>query len=323
VSRGAESVVFLFSLPRSGSTLLQRILATHPDIATAPEPWIVLPAVYAHRPAGVYAEYGHWAMATAVDEFCGGLDAASPVRDLLLDAYARARGDARYFLDKTPRYHLIAREIMRLFPDARFVFLWRQPLAVAASIIESFGEGRWNLDKYAVDLFDGPANLLAAYDPADPRCHSLRYEDLVADPAATALEIWRFLGLSEEDGSAQRFADVALAGRMGDSIGTRRYGAIVDEPLEKWRGTMGNPIRRWWCRAYLDWLGRARVHAMGYDFDALVRDAERLPARMAGVRSDAARIVAGYGYWRVANRLIRRPERPLSLSLAWQRGRGR
>lgn len=51
--------LFLFSLPRSGSTLAQRMLAAHPAVATVTEPWILLPFLYARKEEGVYAEYRH------------------------------------------------------------------------------------------------------------------------------------------------------------------------------------------------------------------------------------------------------------------------
>jgi hypothetical protein len=57
---------------------------------------------------------------------------------------------------------------MELFPDAKFIFLWRQPLAVAASMIEAFGDGRWNLERYAVDLWDGVENWPPPTGPTTP-----------------------------------------------------------------------------------------------------------------------------------------------------------
>jgi len=49
--------MFLFSLPCSSSTSTQRLLATHEQIATASESWILLPDPYALRSRGVYADY--------------------------------------------------------------------------------------------------------------------------------------------------------------------------------------------------------------------------------------------------------------------------
>ena len=95
---------------------------------------------------------------------------------------ASASGDERYFLDKTPRYALAVGELFRAFPDARFVFLWRHPLAMVASILETWGLGRWNLHYFKADVFDGVARLVAASRAHGERCVALRYEDLVREP---------------------------------------------------------------------------------------------------------------------------------------------
>ena len=126
------------------------MLSVHPEVATTSEPWFLLPLLYALRRPGVYAEYGHRTAVRAIDDFFGSLAGGreaylEEVRTFALPVLERRIGRA-YFLDKTPRYHLVVDEIKELFPDGRFIFLWRQPLAVAASIIESFGRragGTW------------------------------------------------------------------------------------------------------------------------------------------------------------------------------------
>ncbi|MGH3139020.1 MAG: sulfotransferase, partial [Gaiellales bacterium] len=79
--------VFVFSLPRSGSTLLQRMVATHPEIATASEPWILLPQLYALRETGIVAEYGHRTAARAIADFGDSLPGG---RDDYLDEVRRS-----------------------------------------------------------------------------------------------------------------------------------------------------------------------------------------------------------------------------------------
>src|SRR5438874_1095109 len=61
VSRASDTPapVFLLSLPRSGSTLLQRILAAHPEVASATEPGILIPPLLVQREQGVYGTYDH------------------------------------------------------------------------------------------------------------------------------------------------------------------------------------------------------------------------------------------------------------------------
>ena len=141
--------LFLLSLPRSGSTFTQRLLSAHPKISTCPEPWLLLPLLYTLRERGSYTEYGHYLMHAGVRDLCAALaggEAAyrKTLARTALDLYGQAAdADARYFLDKTPRYHLIAEELPALIPQGKLIFLWSNPLAMLASIAETFGRGRW------------------------------------------------------------------------------------------------------------------------------------------------------------------------------------
>jgi Sulfotransferase family len=311
VTAADERLVFVFSLPRSGSTLLQRLLGAHPDIATASEPWILLPYLYTLREQGIYAEYGHRTMVRAVNDFCGRLPGGrdeylAAVRELAGGLYASAAGERRYFLDKSPRYHLVAPEIVELFPRARFVFLWRQPLAVAASMIESFGGGDWNLQRYSVDLFEGVTTLLAARDACVGSCIEVRFEDVVRDAAGEARRVFDFLELPDAPDVEERFSGVDLGGRMGDRTGTKAYRSVSAEPLQKWTATLRSPARRWWARRYLDWLGGERLAAMGYDLEAVRGELAAAPAGASGLAGDVARMAYGYGWSRVADGLTGR-----------------
>ncbi|HWN97614.1 MAG TPA: sulfotransferase, partial [Methylomirabilota bacterium] len=120
---------FIISQPRAGSTLLQRLLATHPQIQTIGEPWLAIPFVYALREKGVSAEYIHVSMAQGFGDFVsklpgGRADYFQEVRAMLerLQQKIPAPGKT-YFLDKTPRYHLILEELAEIFPDAKFIVL--------------------------------------------------------------------------------------------------------------------------------------------------------------------------------------------------------
>ena len=61
--------IFLFSLPRSGSTLLQRLLGGHPDIMTVSEPWLLLPLCYALKAEGLLSEYNNGWATKAINDF--------------------------------------------------------------------------------------------------------------------------------------------------------------------------------------------------------------------------------------------------------------
>ncbi|MCY3023567.1 MAG: sulfotransferase [Planctomycetota bacterium] len=303
--------IFLFSLPRAGSTLAQRILGAHQEIATATEPWLLLPFLYALKEHGAYAEYNHAAAALALKDFCARLpqgqdDYRQELRQLALRLYEKAaRRPARYFLDKTPRYHLVVEEVIALFPDAKHVFLWRNPLAVVASVIETFGRGKWNLYEFKVDLFDGLENLLAAYGQCKDRAYALRYEDLVADGPTALKGLLAYLDLPYDGELLESFAKVDLHGRLGDYTGAKQYTQLTTEPLDKWKTVLRNPLRRRWARRYLRWIGPERLALMGYSLEQLLGDLDRIPCSARRLCSDMWRIAYGVPYQLLEPQLIK------------------
>ncbi|MGH2629959.1 MAG: sulfotransferase family protein [Actinomycetota bacterium] len=294
--------LFLLSLPRSGSTLLQRILGAHGSVATSPEPWLLLPQVYALREYGAFAEYGQVPSSRAIREFAGRLPGGETayleaVRAFAMDLYGRATdatdatdatAGVEYFLDKTPRYHFIADELFRIFPDARTVFLWRNPLSVVASIVDTWSGGRWKLERWHDDLHEGPPNLVNAFRGHRDGSFGLRFEDLVASPDRVLPDLFAFLGLEFDPQLLEGFASVRWDARMGDPTGTERYEGLSTEPLDKWKATIRGPVRTRWARSYLTSLGSPVLAEMGYDLDELLGEVDSQPGGLGSVPGDTA-----------------------------------
>ncbi|MGH8907173.1 MAG: sulfotransferase family protein [Egibacteraceae bacterium] len=293
--------MYLFSLPRSGSTLLQRILGSHSEISTASEPYFLLPYLYSLREHGVYAEYDHGVMVGGVKGFCGeylprGVDGyLTEVRRLALRLYEEAGNGERYFLDKTPRYHHISSEIISLFPDGRFIFLWRNPIAIAASMMQTWAGGRWNLQRFSADLFGGLPAMVESCEAHRDRIEVVRYEDLLSEPELVLKRLFSYLDLPFEEEALARFSQLPMRNReYWDPTGAQQYHTISTEPLEKWKRTMANPVRKLWSRRYLEWLGRRRLHVMGYDLGELHNQIAAIPTSPRYLCSDAARNAKGF-----------------------------
>jgi hypothetical protein len=296
--------IFIFSVPRSGSTLVQRIIAAHEGVATVSEPWLVLPHAYTFRPRGVNAEYPHPLLVNAIEDFCAELpggreDYRRALRECILGLYEKAiDGEARYFLDKSPPYCLVSEEIMSLFPEGKFVFLWRNPLSVVASIIETWEP--WRPTMFRDDLFIGLPRLVAAYASNRHRAHAVRFEDLVGGDEQRWKLLMDYLEIEFKPETLDRFADVKLNGRMGDPTGPKRYSSLSPEPEQKWKSTLANPLRKAWCRRYLSFLGAARLATMGYDQQQLLRDIDAQPLGTNALLPDLGRLVED-----VAKELVR------------------
>jgi hypothetical protein len=241
----------------------------------------------------------------------GRADYTAEIRELSLRLYDRASpSGTRYFLDKTPRYHLISEELVAAFPEAKFLFLWRNPLAVVASIIETWANGRWNVYRFKVDLFDGLENLLSTYERHGTKIHAMRYEDLVEEPAKTWSKAFDYLDLPFDSSALELFDGTKLAGRMGDRSGVAKYTRVSNESVEGWKRTLNTPVRKAWCRRYLRWIGRDRLRMMGYDLDGLMAELECIPISYRGIGSDAGR-----GCWG----LIRDVAEPRILGQKWSK----
>jgi hypothetical protein len=285
--------VFLFSISRSGSTLVQRILAAHDGVATASEPWLMLPLAYSLRERGVDAEYWHPLLPTAIEEFAESLpdglaDYEAELRGLALRLYGKAAGPgATHFIDKTPPYSLIAAEIIRLFPEAKFVFLWRSPPSVMASMVEAWGP--WRPTFMSADLFIGLPRLIAAYEANRERSHAARFEQLAGGDVEAWTGLCGYLGIEFDPEALRRFAEVDLGSRMGDQSGRRQYTALSSDPNEKWKQTFCNPLRREWCRRYLRFLGAERLATLGYSLPDLLAELDALPPRREQLAGDSWR----------------------------------
>jgi hypothetical protein len=311
--------IFLFSLPRSGSTVVQRVLASHREISTAPEPWLLLPFLYATRERGTFAEYGEVPAARAIHDFVerlpgGRSEYEGLLHDFVMSLYGGASSaQSTYFLDKTPRYHRVVDDIFRVFPDGKFLFLWRNPLAVTASIVDTWVGGRWSLGRWRQDLFGGLASLISAYEAYRDRSHAVRFEALISDQSDQS-EAWRgifeYLGLTFDPSSLSLPESTDPGGRMGDKVGTHRYAGLSSEPLDKWKRTLAGPLRIRWCREYLRWIGERRLAVMGYDSNELLRSLDALPRGRAIVVSDAIRMTYGEVTERRRDAAFRRLTKP-------------
>lgn len=270
-----SNLIFLISLPRSGSTLLQRILGGHPDIATLAEPWVMLHPLYALKRAGIETEYDATLAREALDDFLSQIDGGEAaylegIRRFAGDLYARALAQqgGRLFLDKTPRYYRVIPELRQVFPRAKFVILLRNPLAALASTLRTWFEddpGRLSGTTNHRDLLDGPGLLLAGQEVLGDDAIVVRYEALVAEPERIVAGLCARLGLAFHPAMLDYGRHPAPPGRFGDQVGVPQHSRATAEHRDKWAGYLADPARQSCALDYLDQLGDATVAALGYD----------------------------------------------------------
>lgn len=209
----ADAPVFIVGTERSGSNLLRLILNAHSRI-TVPHPPHILKYF-----APIEASYGDLSqdenlaalirdvgrlLAVHIHPWEPPMDAAAVLRDAtprdlmgvfaaIYDQQRQATGKARWGCKSTFVVHYLDRVVAR-FPDARFVWLVRDPRDVAASSRKSvFSPFHPYL---TAQLWVAQQRLgdeaLQKLGPS--QVHLLRYEDLLAEPEARIRALCAFLG---------------------------------------------------------------------------------------------------------------------------------
>lgn len=179
-----QEPVFLLSSVRSGSTLLRMMLNSHSAIYAPHELHLgKLRATFNDS----YVKESFTELGWDENEL------THMLWDRVLDA-ALARSGKSVLVEKTPNHVFMWSRIARCWTDARFIFLLRHPAAIFDSWArarphQSAEETAESVLKYGVKLEEARQVLPGL---------TVRYETLVADPAAQTRRICEFLGLEWE-----------------------------------------------------------------------------------------------------------------------------
>lgn len=292
--------IFIFSLPRAGSTLLQRMLLAHPKIGGTAEPWLLLPFVYTIKDYGTFTEYGHGSCYNAFTDFIETLPEKdntylNHLSDFANQLYSdQLKDDEIYFLDKTPRYYLIIPEIVKMYPEAKFIFLFRNPLAVLSSIIDSWYGGKMRLHAHYIDLMIGPRLLAEAHELLKDKSLFIKYEDLITNTDDTLASIFDYLDIEHDEDIKNKFNEITLSGRKGDNTGRYEYNKVEKVALEKWKRTLNTRRRKTYAKKYLQKIGTDVLEIHGYNHNELITQVNSIKIRKLGYLSDNYNLTIGF-----------------------------
>lgn len=220
-SQGGE-VVFVVGLPRSGTTLVEQVLAAHPEVEAASE-LPDLPAVLAQESQRRGVPFPRWCSDAGADDWTR-LGAA------YLQRTARWRSNCPRSTDKLPGNWLFIGAIRAMLPDARIIDCRRDALETCWSCYKQlFAPG---LADYTYDLaelgaywrdYDRLARDWAARAPSHVRAQSI--EALQVDPQAQIRDLLAFCRLPF-DAACLRFHEARRNIRTPSA-------AQVRQPLER------------------------------------------------------------------------------------------
>lgn len=278
-----QSPIFIFSLPRAGSTLLQRVLMSHTAIYSISEPWILLPYLYATKTKGTLSEYSSLTATTGINDFINNLpnkreDYKESQRKFITELYTKqCKKGEKYFLDKTPRYYLIIDEIVELFPGAKFIFLFRNPIHVYASIVNTWGKGRFkNIISTYDDLIKGTKELSKGYTKHKSISYAVNYEDFIINTESKLDEILDYLEINQGEKLLNDFKNQDTKGRLGDPTGVKKYKTVSDKSLYSWKTVFNSIVRKKFAISLLKKLNNDDLLVQGYNRQDIINEVKLL-----------------------------------------------
>ena len=263
----APDPIFIIGLPRSGSTLIEQILSSHPSVEGTMELPEVISLTHDLRRQGTQgrgAAY-HDVLATLDPEHLRELGG-----QYLANTRVHRKSGAPFFIDKMPNNFLHVGLIHLMLPRARIVDARRHPLACCFSGYkqyfargQNFSYGLDDIGRYYRDY----VALMAHFDQVLPgRIHRVVYEEMVDDTEVQVRRLLDYCGLPF-DPQCLRFFENDRPVRTASSEQVRQ--PIYRDGVDHWRH-------------YEPWLGPLKA-ALG---DVLDHYPEPPPGVVAAYRSD-------------------------------------
>ncbi|TAN05859.1 MAG: sulfotransferase family protein [Rhodanobacteraceae bacterium] len=218
-----KEVIFVVGMPRSGTTLVEQILASHPEVCGAGELGDVA-QVLTDESARLHQFFPDWVPSRSARDW-------TRMGQCYLARTARFRTVRRFSTDKMPNNWQAMGAIRAMLPGARIIICRRDPLENCWSCFKQYFDQGW-VFSYDFDqlgtfwkAFDQAASTWSTRDPA--HVHEQGYERLTENPEAEIRSLLAFCGLS--------FDRACLAPhQMSRSVNTLSA-AQVRQPLHRHR----------------------------------------------------------------------------------------
>lgn len=280
-----SNLIFLISAPRSGSTLLQTLLSQNSRVFSDLESWFLLHPAYAMAETGILTDYRHDRARRLFVHALAGSEKAGKLHLSLIRAWGREIYSAlmsgrteEYYLDKSPPYTRILPLLFQAFPQAKFIFLIRNPLSLLHSAINTWLDGKLeNLYWCNYDLLGALRHIEEARRSPPPHYREVRYEDLVERPREVLEALFDFLDIDKNEVRTRYHRSLEaipddLRGFAGDPRGLGKHKEPKSAYKDKWKQLSDSRQLSAFAHAYLEALGPELIDRLGYDYQLLHRE---------------------------------------------------
>lgn len=186
---------------RSGTSLLQKLITKHDLVEGGAEFGFTDKIINLYHLMDWHEERGH--LSSLIDK--------EGLKESFKDFYhsfftSFSDKDPLYISEKTPSNIFVMDKLLRLFPDAKFICIYRDGRAVLSSHIQvrkrSISHGHFNQElglRRVSDLWNRSIEAQLKWTSSLPTAQLLilKYEDLVTDPSQTIESVLNFLELTE------------------------------------------------------------------------------------------------------------------------------
>ena len=273
--RDTDRIIFVGGAPRSGTTLVQNMLDSHPEIAGPPE--------FLHLPQ-IIELHRKMKQSLPKERDPSGrpeVDVDRCVRRMIVDfllPYADRAG-CHFLSEKTPENVLAFGDLLDLFPAARFIHVVRDPRAVVASLLGVARRSRAKqlrppshttnvvlATEYTRRCLDAGFRASAR---APDRVYTVVYERLVEEPGHETQALCNFLGLPWSTdmmtpGNKRHEGEEVMTTRTNEIWYDRK--SFSSDPVvgnvEKWKNDLS---RRQLIQISAGFQDQTQLTALGYD----------------------------------------------------------
>ena len=232
-----DQMLFIVGMPRSGTTLTEQIIASHPDVYGGSEP------DYMQQAFRKFAELFATGEVTGVENAGRRVVSGEDIRKIASEYLAQISPDKVFqrITDKTPRNFIYIGLIGILFPNARIIHCRRNPVDTCLSIyfqhFQSHHPYAYDLGEIGQDYRQYLRLMEHWHALGDRQILEVRYEELVQNTEEYARMLTDFAGIPWNDACLD-FAESERAVRTASQWQVRQkvYTASIDRwrQYEKW-----------------------------------------------------------------------------------------
>lgn len=228
--------IFIVGMPRSGTTLVEQMIATSKEVYGAGELNHLQHVLGAKKTSNQYHNFSQWAGDISPQK----ITAWAQDYMSLLQAEAGNK-NIRFITDKMPSNAMLMGFIRLMFPQAKIVHCVRNGMDTCVSCFQknfTHGQGFSYALKELGAYYMMHEELMAYWHDVVDSIHTCRYEDLIASPAEESQKLFGYIGLAWDEGvlnfhQSERSVHTASLTQVRQPIYTgsvgkwRRYGEGV------------------------------------------------------------------------------------------------